>query len=699
MKKTLVIVESPAKAKTIEKFLGRKYTVKASLGHVRDLPKSQLGIDIENGFAPKYITIRGKGEILKELRDATRQAKEVLLATDPDREGEAISWHLAHALNLDPTAPCRVSFNEITKTAVQKAIESKAAIHKERVDAQQARRVLDRLVGYQLSPLLWRKVKKGLSAGRVQSVAVRLICDREDEIDNFITEEYWSLHGHFHSSDPEILLKAQLFEYKGKKIAIASGTEAQDLIEEINTHSYQVTEVKKRKRKRNPAPAFTTSTYQQEASRKLGFGARKAMMLAQQLYEGVDLGKEGRLGLITYMRTDSTRVADSAVAAARAYIENRFGKEFVGERSKNANQAGAHEAIRPTDPAKAPEQVKEFLSRDQMRVYRLIWDRFMASQMAPAMLDTVTVHIAGGPFLFKVSGSKVQFAGFTALYVEGTDDSDAEEELQLPEVAENQTLDLEEMEPVQHFTQPPPRYTEATLVKTMEEKGIGRPSTYAPTIETIRQRNYVYLEEKRFYVSDLGRIVNDLLVSHFGDIMNVEFTAAMENHLDRVEEGQLSWQQVVSDFYEDFAKDLEEAEQNIAEIEIEDEISDEVCELCGRQMVIKWGRFGKFLACPGFPDCRNTKSFLKEAGTACPLCGGAVVERISKKGKRFFGCENYPECEFISWDKPLDKVCPQCSSYLVEKNTKKRGTFYRCSNQECSYEEIPDDEQDPEVEA
>ncbi len=695
VKKTLVIVESPAKAKTIEKFLGRKYQVKASLGHVRDLPKSQLGIDIEQGFEPKYITIRGKGEILKELRDAAAKAKDVLLATDPDREGEAISWHLAHALKLDMNKPCRIRFHEITKPAVQAAMEHQEIIDRPLVDAQQARRILDRLVGYRLSPLLWRKVKKGLSAGRVQSVAVRIICDREDEIDSFEQQEYWTLHGSFQSTNENGLFDAQLIEYNGKKIDVSNGDEARDLANRMRSEIYSVSSVKKRERRRFPAPSFTTSTFQQEASRKLNFGVRKSMMLAQQLYEGVELGKEGRVGLITYMRTDSTRVSDLAVQSARQVLLSRFGKEYlgsIGKKKSNQDQEGAHEAIRPTYPDKTPDQMKEYLSRDQLRVYRLIWDRFMASQMAPAVFDTVTVLIQGGPFLMRASGSQIRFAGFTALYVEGTDEDEKDESTLLPEVAERQELKLDQVEPIQHFTQPPPRYSEATLIKTMEENGIGRPSTYAPTIDTIRQRGYVFLEEKRFYVSELGRIVNDILIANFGEIMNVEFTAKMESDLDRVEEGKMGWQQVVGLFYQDFETALVKAEQNIEEIEIEDEVSDVVCEKCGRMMVIKWGRFGKFLACPGFPECRNTKSFLKETGTDCPLCGGAVVERISKKGRKFYGCENFPECDFISWDKPVDKNCPECGAYMVEKNTKRRGTFYRCSSKECGHEETFDDE-------
>ncbi len=701
MAKSLVIVESPAKAKTIERFLGKKYMVKASMGHLRDLPKSKLGISIENDFEPKYITIRGKGDIVKELKDAAKKSSKVYLATDPDREGEAISWHLAHLLKLDLDAPCRVSINEITESAVKEAFENISMIHKKRVDSQQARRILDRLVGYQLSPLLWKKIKKGLSAGRVQSVAVRLVYEREEEIEGFIVEEYWHIKAVFQDENEEASLEAKLIEMDGEKIDIAEEKKANEIADSVQEHSFKIHEVKKRKRRRNPASPFITSTFQQEASRKLGFGARKAMMLAQQLYEGIEIGEKGRVGLITYMRTDSTRVSSTAVEAARKWIEEKYDKNYLGtslKRKSSGRQQDAHEAIRPSYPDQEPKDIKKYLSKDQWKVYKLIWERFMASQMSAAEYDTVTLDLKGGPYLFRVSGSVIKFAGFTALYIEGSDEEEQDEELELPKVKKGQPMVLDHVEPTQHYTKPPSRYTEASLVKEMEEKGIGRPSTYAPTIETIRQRGYVYLEEKKFHISELGRIVTDVLVEYFEDVMDVTFTAHMEDQLDKVEEGEVTWREVLKDFYQGFDDDLALAEKEMEEIEIEDEVTDEVCEKCGEYLVVKWGRYGKFLACPGFPDCRNTKPFHQYIGVDCPECKDQIVEKMTKKGRRFYGCAQYPDCTFTSWDKPTDKKCPDCDSYMVEKNTRKKGTFIRCSDKNCAYEETLETERDNENE-
>jgi DNA topoisomerase-1 len=699
--KTLVIVESPAKAKTIERFLGKRYMVKASYGHVRDLPKSQLGIDIEADFNPKYITIRGKGDVIKELREAAKQSNRILLATDPDREGEAISWHLSHILGIPAGNPCRITFHEITKPAVQDAITHAGPINNHLVDAQQARRILDRLVGYQLSPLLWKKVKKGLSAGRVQSVAVRMICEREDEIDGFAREEYWSITAFFATPDAQIPLDAELFEYRGEKVDIRDELTADQFVHDLQHETFTIEDVRRRKRKRNPASPFTTSTFQQEASRKLGFSAKKSMMIAQQLYEGLEIGEKERVGLITYMRTDSTRVSDSSVKIAHELIQQRFGLDFCSAlqpaKPQKEGVQDAHEAIRPTYPEKEPGLIKSWLSRDQYRVYRLIWERFIASQMSSAVYNTVTGDIRGGDFLFRATGSTLEFPGFMKLYVEGLDDEEETAEHPLPDMLKGQVLCLENVEPAQHFTQPPARYTEATLVKEMEDKRIGRPSTYAPTIETIRQRGYVYMEEKRFFVSDLGRIVNDLLVEYFSQVIDLAFTAHMESQLDKVEEGTVSWYDVVREFYTDFERDLRIAESEVQKIQVEDEVSDVECEKCGRLMVVKWGRFGKFLACPGFPECRNTKSFLQETGTHCPECGADIVERISKKGRRFFGCSRYPDCSFVSWEKPLDRKCPDCGAYMVEKNSRQRGVYIRCSSKTCHYEEDLDGELKDEV--
>jgi DNA topoisomerase-1 len=694
--KSLVIVESPAKAKTISRFLGRNYTVKASVGHVRDLPKSQFGVDIDNGFQPKYITIRGKGPILKELRDAAKKSDSVLFATDPDREGEAISWHLAEALQVTGDGACRVEFHEITEQAVKKAIKEPRPINQDLVNAQQARRILDRVVGYKLSPLLWAKVKKGLSAGRVQSVAVRLICDREAEIDAFQPEEYWSIVADLQSageSDPKKgVFTAKLHQVGGKKAEIKNQQAAEAIVKSAAQAEFAVQSVERRERRRNPAAPFTTSSLQQEASRKLGFTARRTMRVAQQLYEGLDVGSEGTVGLVTYIRTDATRVAPEAQAAARKTIEELYGKEYLPSKPPvykiRAGAQAAHEAIRPTSMQRRPEDVKQFLTRDQQRLYRLIWERFIASQMAPAIYDTVTVNVKAGHYLFRASGRTVKFPGFMALYIENTDDGENTngEDGTLPELTKDEILRLLELTPNQHFTQPPPRYSEAMLVKTLEELGIGRPSTYAQIIDTIRRRGYVVIEEKRFWPTELGCIVVELLKEHFPNIIDVEFTANMEGRLDQIEEGQEDWVQVLTEFWGPFEVELKRAELHMEEVEIAEEETDEVCEKCGRNMVIRQGRYGQFLACPGFPECRNTKPLLKEIGVVCPQCGGQVVERTTRRGRTFYGCANYPKCEFTSWQRPVGKDCPQCGQFMVLKARRNQDPQAVCSNKECGYQ-------------
>lgn len=689
MADSLVIVESPSKAKTIGKYLGSKYIVKASMGHIRDLPKSQIGVEVENDFNPKYITIRGKGSILKELKDARKKVKKVYLAADPDREGEAIAWHLAHALELDDTADCRVVFNEITKQAVKDAFKTPRKINMDLVNAQQARRILDRLVGYKISPLLWKKVKKGLSAGRVQSVAVKIILDRENEISEFVPEEYWTITAKLAIKDSTF--EAKFHKLRGEKKELSSEADVQEVLEAIGKSSYKVRDVKEKERLRNPSPPFTTSSLQQEAARKLNFRASKTMSVAQQLYEGVDLGKEGTVGLITYMRTDSTRIAASAQEEAKELIIQKYGEAFVPETprqysKKAANAQDAHEAIRPTSALRDPETVKPFMSRDQFRLYKLVWERFMASQMASAIMDTLSVDIEAGETIFRAAGSKVRFPGFMKVYVEGNDDGKTEEDKLLPPLQPGDKLKKESVEPKQHFTQPPPRYTEARLVKTLEELGIGRPSTYAPTLETIQKRGYVAIEEKKFFPTELGELVIEQMEEFFPEILNVEFTANMEGDLDHVEEGEGNWVKVLSDFYESFEKRLEVAEEEMKEIEIKDEVSDVICDKCGSPMVYKLGRFGKFLACSAFPDCRNTKPIVKDIGINCPTCGeGHVVERRSKKGRVFYGCDRYPECDFVSWDKPSIKPCPSCSSLMVEKRTK-QGTKLNCTV--CDHSEM-----------
>ncbi|MED4225442.1 type I DNA topoisomerase [Neobacillus cucumis] len=686
----LVIVESPAKAKTIERYLGNKYKVKASMGHVRDLPRSQMGVNVENSFEPKYITIRGKGPVLKDLKTAAKKVKKVYLAADPDREGEAIAWHLAHSLDVDVHSDCRVVFNEITKDAIKESFKHPRPINMDLVDAQQARRILDRLVGYNISPLFWKKVKKGLSAGRVQSVAVRLIIDREKEIKDFTPEEYWTIEGEFLKGKDQF--SAAFHSIVGQeKSELKSEADVQAVLKEMKDNKFSVVSVSKKERRRNPAPPFITSSLQQEAARKLNFRAKKTMMLAQQLYEGIELGKEGTVGLITYMRTDSTRISDVAQGEAASYITAEFGEEYLKneqrKEKKQANAQDAHEAIRPTSILRDPASLKEFLSRDQLRLYKLIWERFLASQMAQAVMDTMSVDLQNGNVIFRATGSKIKFPGFMKVYVEGTDDQVDGPNKMLPDLKEGDEAFKKDIDPKQHFTQPPPRYTEARLVKTLEELGIGRPSTYAPTLDTIQKRGYVALDNKRFVPTELGEIVHELMVEFFPEILDVEFTAKMEQGLDYVEEGKVSWVNVIDEFYKDFEKHLEIAEKEMQSVEIKDEPAGEDCENCGNPMVFKMGRYGKFMACSNFPDCRNTKAIVKEIGVTCPTCKeGQIIERKSKKRRLFYGCTNYPNCEFISWDKPLPRACPKCEGMLIEKKLKK-GVQVQCVN--CDYKEEP----------
>lgn len=685
----LVIVESPAKAKTIERYLGKKYKVKASMGHVRDLPKSQMGVDVEHNYEPKYITIRGKGPVLKDLKTAAKKAKKIYLAADPDREGEAIAWHLAHSLNVDVTSDCRVVFNEITKDAIKESFKSPRPINMSLVDAQQARRVLDRLVGYNISPLLWKKVKKGLSAGRVQSVAVRMIIDRENEIKAFVPEEYWTIKADFVKGQEQF--EGAFFSIDGDRAELKSEEDVKKILSSLNGSEFQVSNVTKKERKRNPAAPFITSSLQQESARKLNFRAKKTMMLAQQLYEGIELGKEGTVGLITYMRTDSTRISDVAKQEASTYIENTYGKEFLQteqrKEKKQQNAQDAHEAVRPTSVLREPSSIKEFLSRDQFRLYKLIWERFVASQMASAVMDTMSIDLENGPIVFRATGSKIKFPGFMKVYVEGTDDSVEEKENILPEISIGDKCFSKDVDPKQHFTQPPPRYTEARLVKTLEELGIGRPSTYAPTLDTIQKRGYVTLDNKRFVPTELGEIVLALIREFFSEILDTEFTAKMEQQFDNVEEGNVEWIKVIDEFYQDFSTHLAIAEAEMEKVEIKDEPAGVDCEECGHPMVFKMGRYGKFMACSNFPDCRNTKPIVKAIGVKCPKCKeGDIIERKSKKHRLFYGCDRYPSCDFISWDKPLPRSCPKCEGTLVEKKLKK-GVQVQCV--ECDYKEEP----------
>jgi DNA topoisomerase-1 len=741
MSKSLVVVESPAKVKTISKFLGKDYTVKASMGHIRDLPEDELSVDIENGFKPKYAIIKGKSKIVNQIKESAQSVDNVLIATDPDREGEAICWHLAHELKSTKKPISRITFNEITKTAVQNAIEHQGKIDQDLVDAQQARRILDRLVGYQISPILGKTIKWGLSAGRVQSVAVKIICDREDEIQAFISEEYWTIDASL-KGEKTNPFEARLFQIGKDKAQIDNENQAKSILGDLNGKEFIVNKIERKERKKNPVPPFITSKLQQEASRKLRFPVKKTMSVAQDLYEGVELGDEGAVGLITYMRTDSTRVSEEAINSVRDYIDKNYGKDFLPDKAVHyASKKGAqdaHEAIRPTAVERTPASLKDYLSKDQYALYDLIWKRFIASQMKPAIFDVTTVDIKAGNYLFRANGSIIKFAGFMSVYMEGIDDeADEDKEAILPELIEGQILKCLNLIPEQHFTQPPPRYTEATLVKVLEEKGIGRPSTYATIISTIQDREYVTKDQGRFIPTEMGRLVNSALLKSFPEILDVEFTAKMETELDDIEDGKIGWVKVLDDFYKPFSKSLEKAPEAIKSVKKDmEEVTDEICELCGKNMVIKWGRFGRFYACSGYPECKNTKQlnhkettpvepemtdekcevcgspmvikvsrygskFLScsqypkckatkpiSLGVKCPKsdCDGFIVERRSKKGKVFYGCSKYPECDYVSWDKPVPEKCPKCNApFLVEKSSKAKGVYLKCANEECDY--------------
>ena len=685
-KKKLVIVESPTKVESIKKYLGSGYDIEATMGHVRDLPKSTLGIDLDSDFEPKYISIRGKGDLIAKLKKKAKNASKIYLATDPDREGEAISWHLAYLLGIDPKADCRITFNEVTRDVVKEAVKEARPIDMDLVDAQQTRRVLDRIVGYQISPLLWKKVKKGLSAGRVQSVVMRLICDREREIEAFNPEEYWSIDLKLTNDKGRLPFKAKFYgTADGKKIPVSDEETALKIVDELKAADYSVLKLTKKETRRKSAPPFTTSTMQQEASRKINFTSRRTMIAAQQLYE---------MGYISYMRTDSLRISEVAQKEAREFITAQYGAEFIPAKPKQyrakKSAQDAHEAIRPTSSVSTPEKLKSKLKPDLYKLYRLIWLRFMASQMSDAVLDMVSADISTGKYLVKASGSEVKFAGFMTLYVEGKDEAE-EKSTKLPKLEEGQPLLLSKIDPQQHFTQPPPRYTEASLVKAMEEDGIGRPSTYAPTIATISARGYVAKDGKSIYPTELGFITTDLMKENFPDIVDVDFTAHMEDEIEDVADGTVSWKEIIRQFYGPFKKTLDEAEEKIGNVEIKDEESDVVCEKCGRKMVYKQGRFGKFLACPGFPECRNTKAIVNTIDAKCPKCGGKVIVRKSKKGVTFYTCENSPESDFISWNEPTDEKCPKCGNSLMKVRAfKGRGPLsYKCFNEECDYETKP----------
>ena len=694
-KKYLVIVESPAKAATIGKFLGNNYKIEASMGHVRDMPKSQMGIDFEHDFEPKYITIRGKGELLGKLRKDAKAADKVYLATDPDREGEAISWHLLHALNLGEEKPIsRITFNEITKTAVKKSITEARDIDMDLVDAQQARRVLDRVVGYTISDLLWKKVKKGLSGGRVQSVALRLICDREGEIREFIPEEYWTLGAKLKDADGKGF-EAKFYGKGETKTELANEAETNEVLDGLKGKDFTVTDVKTGSRQKKPVAPFTTSTMQQEASKHLNMATQKTMMIAQQLYEGVNVKGEGTVGLVSYIRTDSFRISDEAYEAAVAFIKETYGDAFVNPerivyKSKGKTQ-DAHEAIRPTNVSRTPESIKDSLSKDQYRLYKLIWERFVASQMSPAVYDTLSVKLAAGEYTFRASGSRLRFAGFLEAYNKGEED-----ERVIPKLTQGDILQAEQLLPEQHFTQPPARYTDASLIKTLEEIGVGRPSTYAPTLTTIQARHYVTKEAKNLFPTELGEMVDEIMKTYFPDIVDIDFTANMEKRLDDVEMGKEEWKQIIRDFYPDFKKSVENAAEKLEKIEIKDEETDVVCEKCGRNMVIKYGRYGKFLACPGFPECQNAKPYFEEAGVNCPECGGKVLIKKTKKGRVYYGCEhNGDGCDFMSWNKPTGEKCPECGAFLEEKGRKNPKIV--CSNEKCGYmKEKPAEEENEE---
>lgn len=681
-KKILVIVESPSKAKTIGKFLGGRYKVIASVGHVRDLPKSKLGIDIENDFEPQYISIRGKGDIIKELKKEAKNASKVYLATDPDREGEAISWHLAFLLGIDPDAPCRIVFNEITERAIKEAIKNPRPIDLSLVDAQQARRVLDRLVGYQISPLLWRKVRRGLSAGRVQSAALKIICDRENEIKNFKPQEFWTITAEFSKKKK---FTARLTEYRGEKILIENKEKNDAVLEELKKGEFVVKSLEEKDRARRAAAPFTTSSLQQDAANKLNFSTRKTMMIAQQLYEGIEVKGRGTIGLVSYIRTDSVRISDEARAASREFIVNTMGEQYYGNnvyKNRKKDVQDAHEAIRPSYVELEPESVKESLSRDQYKLYSLIWNRFVASQMAPAKFKALSVVIANGDYDFKANGSKMLFDGFLKVYSMSKDD---EADRLLPDMEKGEVLQAVDIEGQQNFTQPPARFTEASLVKDLEEKDIGRPSTYAPIVATLTDRKYISKEKKSLIPTELGFIVTDMMEQYFKEIVDAGFTAQMEENLDDIETKGVRWKSVIEDFYDTLKDELKTADEQIEKVEFKEEPTGELCEKCGKPMVIKHGRFGDFVACTGYPECKNTKPIVKTIDVKCPKCGKDIVVRKSRKGRIFYGCSGYPDCDQVFWNKPVNKKCPKCGSLLVEK--KGKDTKYACSNSECDYRE------------
>ena len=690
MAKYLVIVESPAKVKTVKKFLGSNYEVAASNGHVRDMPKSQLGFDVANDYEPKYITIRGKGELLAGLRKSAKKADKVYLATDPDREGEAISRHLSKALNLDEKKMRRITFNEITKSAVKESIKHARDIDMNLVNEQQARRMLDRMVGYRISPLLWKKIKRGLSAGRVQSVALRIIGDREEEINAFIPEEYWTLDAQFKIPGEKKPLVAKFYGKEKQKMSISSKEELDQILKELEGVSYQVADVKRGERSKKAPLPFTTSTLQQEAAKNLNFSTQKTMRLAQQLYEGVDIKGNGTVGLISYLRTDSTRISQEADEMARNYIRDQYGEPYLAEgetkKKEDRRVQDAHEAIRPTDVKRTPAAMKDSLSRDQFRLYQLIWKRFVASRMKPALYETTSVKISGGPYLFTVAASKLAFDGFLSVYALD-DEEKSGTATTVRSIDQDTELIFDGFDSEQHFTQPPAHYTEASLVKTLEELGIGRPSTYAPTITTIIARRYVVKEQKNLYMTELGEVVNQMMKKAFPSIVDVNFTANLEALLDKVGDGTVDWKVIVRNFYPDLEEAVEEAEKQLEEVKIEDEVTDVICENCGRNMVIKYGPHGRFLACPGFPDCRNTKPYLEKIGVKCPKCGGEIVQKKTKKGRRYYGCENNPECDFMSWPRPVEKKCPRCGGYMVEKGNK-----LVCADEHCGYVEAKNSE-------
>lgn len=690
MGQKLVIVESPAKAKTIGKYLGKNFIVEASMGHVRDLPKSQIGVDIENNYNPKYITIRGKGELIDKLKKLAKKSEKIYLATDPDREGEAISWHLAQILKIDDKETCRIEFHEITKNSIKNAVKNPRAIDTDLVDAQQARRILDRLVGYKISPILWRKVKWGLSAGRVQSVALKMICDRENEINNFEAKEYWTIECELLKEGHKKPFLVKVASYKGKKIEIANKEQCDQIVNELNSGNFKVESIKKSQKSKNPLPPFTTSTLQQDSYKKLNFATKRTMAVAQQLYEGIDVKGHGSIGLITYMRTDSVRISEEAQKAAEEYILKDFGKEYLPEARRNykskKNIQDAHEAIRPTYIDITPSMLKDSLKDEQLKLYTLIWNRFIASQMSSCIMDTISVNILNGDYSLKASGSSVRFDGFMKVYEYVTEEESGN--INIPELSQGEILNKKSIDGKQHFTQPPARYSEATLVKTLEENGIGRPSTYAPIISTLLERKYVEREKRTLMPTELGNVVNGIMKEYFKDIVDIEFTAALEDKLDKVEEGEKKWVEVVDNFFRPLIGAIDIAEKEIAKITIEDKVTDIKCEKCGRFMVIKHGRFGDFLACPGYPDCKNTKPIMEELNVKCPKCGGNIVARKSKKGKKFFGCSNYPNCDFVSWFEPTEKVCPNCGSVMVKKYSKTKGNYIECSNTECKYKEV-----------